>query len=112
MAVEHHQFADRDIQKSRNLDESRGGDPIGPVFVFLHLLKRNAEVFAQCGLRDIGALAIHFKAPTNRFINGLGIGLRHGTPSHIGGAQYTAPRTRYGVLHAFVYMTWHLLALI
>ena len=46
LAIEDHQFADRDIQESRNLDEGSGGDTIGPVLVFLHLLKRNAEMFA------------------------------------------------------------------
>ncbi len=46
-------------------------------------------MFAERGLGDVCALTVHLEASTDSFINGMGVGLRHDTPSII-----VTPNTR------------------
>src|ERR1700744_6803741 len=68
-------------------------------------------MFGQPGFLNVCVLSIHFYAATDCSVDRMGIGLWHDTPPNNGGAQYTAPLSRYGFSHAFVYMSWRLLAL-
>ena len=84
LAIEDHQFADRDVQESRNLDESsrRRRD----------WSRSRISAPAETKRRDVCPMRFakywrvdgtSSESPTNRLINGMGVGLRHGTPSII-----------------------------